>query len=86
MTAQSRGMSFVESWANVAIGFSINFVGNLYIWPIFGIHVRADKAFGAGLIFTVISIVRSYLIRRVFNNHELMQRIKARLVFWRKAQ
>jgi hypothetical protein len=67
LTGQSRLHSFVEAWANVAIGFTINFVANLFVLPLFGFNVRASQAFGIGLIFTVISIARSYVIRRWFN-------------------
>jgi hypothetical protein len=67
MTGQSRLHSFIEAWANVAIGFGINFVANLLVLPLFGFHVGAAQAFGIGLIFTAISIARSYIIRRWFN-------------------
>lgn len=64
---QSRTHSFIESWVNVAIGFAINFTANLIVLPMFGFNVRASEAFGIGLIFTAISIARSYAIRRLFN-------------------
>jgi hypothetical protein len=67
MTGQSRLHSFIEAWANIAIGISINFVANLLILPLFGFHVGAAQAFGIGVIFTAISLARSYIIRRWFN-------------------
>lgn len=69
---QSRISSFVEAWINVVIGFGINWIANMAVLPIFGYHVTAGQAFGIGLIFTAISIVRSYFIRRWFNR--LLQR------------
>lgn len=64
---QSRLGSFIEAWANVLIGFGINMVANMAVLPLFGFPVSAGQAFGIGLIFTAISIVRSYVIRRWFN-------------------
>lgn len=63
---QSRVMSFVEAWGNIAIGFGINFAGNLLVLPAFGFHVRVADALGIGLVFTVVSVIRSYFVRRLF--------------------
>lgn len=68
MRGQSRRMSFVEAWLNVLIGFGINFLANLVILPFFfGVHVSLLDNFYIGLIFTIISVVRSYGVRRLFN-------------------
>jgi hypothetical protein len=63
---QSRLESFIEAWVNILIGFSINYVANLIVLPWFGFNVTPGAAFGIGLVFTVISLVRSYGIRRLF--------------------
>jgi hypothetical protein len=65
--SQTKTGSFVEAWANIFIGFTINFFANLLVLPWFGLAVTPSKAFGIGVIFTVISLVRSYVIRRWFN-------------------
>jgi hypothetical protein len=67
MNGQSRIGSFIEAWVNIGIGFTINFTANMLILPLFGFNVKASQAFGIGVIFTVISIARSYCIRRWFN-------------------
>jgi hypothetical protein len=59
--------SFVESWANVAVGFSINYVANLVVLPWFGLAITPSKALGVGVVFTGISVARSYTLRRWFN-------------------
>lgn len=64
---QTKLGSFVEAWANIAVGFAINFTANMLVLPLFGFAITAGKAFGIGLIFTVISLVRSYVLRRWFN-------------------
>jgi len=64
---QNRLNSFIESIANVIIGFLINFIANIYILPLFGFNITISQSIQIGLIFTLISIIRSYLIRRWFN-------------------
>lgn len=65
---QTRLGSAIETGANIIIGFAINFVANLTIFPLFGVPLSANTAFLVGLVFTGISIVRSYVLRRVFNS------------------
>lgn len=64
---QTRLGSLIEALANVVIGFGINWTANMAILPLFGFHVTGGQAFGIGVFFTVISIVRSYVLRRWFN-------------------
>jgi hypothetical protein len=65
--SQTKLGSFTEAWANIAVGFAINFTANMLILPLFGFAITASDAFGIGVIFTVISLVRSYVLRRWFN-------------------
>lgn len=64
---QSRRSSFVEAWMNIFVGFAVNYTANLLIFPLFGFHISLEANFLMGLIYTVISLVRSYVIRRWFN-------------------
>ena len=64
---QSRAGSFMESCVNVAIGYFVALGSQLVVFPLFGIHVPLRTNLGIGAWFTVISIVRSYVVRRVFN-------------------
>lgn len=60
--------SFIESWVNIFIGFGINFCANMLILPLFGFHeLTLGKNFAIGLIFTAISLIRSFIVRRYFN-------------------
>lgn len=61
---QTRVESFVEAWVNVAIGFGINFAANYFVLPLFGFNVSLSQTFWIGVVFTLISVVRSYIIRR----------------------
>lgn len=65
---QSRRSSIIEAWVNIAIGFTINYFVNLLVLPLIGAHPTHAQNFWMGCIFTGISVVRSYLIRRHFNN------------------
>ena len=65
---QSRLSSFIESIVNVAIGWSINLAANLVVLPAFGYPVTVRDAVGIGVVFTVISVARSYCVRRYFNS------------------
>lgn len=65
--AQTKLGSFAEAWANIAVGFGINWCANMLVLPLFGFHVTASQAFHIGIVFTAISLVRSYILRRWFN-------------------
>jgi hypothetical protein len=64
---QTRKGSLAEAWVNIFIGFTINYFANLLIFPLFGMHISAGNNFLMGLIYTGISLARSYIIRRWFN-------------------
>lgn len=66
MREQSKLMSLVESLGNTAIGFSINFAGNMLILPLFGYHVTVLDSLGIGVVFTFVSVARSFCVRRAF--------------------
>lgn len=67
---QSRIYSFIESLTNIVVGFIINVIANIIVLPIFGFHPSLLEASGMGLIFTIISLLRSYFLRRIFNRME----------------
>lgn len=75
--SQTRLGSFIEAWINVAIGFGINFIANLCIFPLFGFHITLSENIVLGLLYTLISVVRSYCVRRWFN--ERIRRAAERL-------
>ena len=64
---QSKLFSFIESLTNVFIGFFISIIANLLIFPLFGFYPTLSQATNIGIIYTLISILRSYLLRRLFN-------------------
>lgn len=64
---QKRWQSFLESCINVVIGYGVALLAQLLVFPLFGIDIPMASNLAIGAIFTVISIVRSYAVRRVFN-------------------
>ncbi len=64
---QTRLGSLIEAVINTCIGFAINFTANMFIFPLFGFHITPGANFVLGMLYTVISVVRSYCIRRWFN-------------------
>lgn len=64
---QSRLMSAVETIVNVVIGYAIATLTTWLVFPMFGYVVTGANAFGISAIFTVVSILRSYILRRLFN-------------------
>jgi len=63
---QSRLMSLVESLANVLVGYGVAVTTQMAVFPLFGLAVTVTENLLIGLIFTVVSIVRSYALRRGF--------------------
>lgn len=59
--------AIVEAWLNLCIGFSVNFIANLFILPLVGASFTPVQNFWLGCIYTAISIVRQFVIRRWFN-------------------
>lgn len=64
---QSRCMSLAEAVTNVLLGYGIAVMTQVTVFPLFGLNVSLSENLGIGLVFTVISLVRSYLLRRIFN-------------------
>jgi hypothetical protein len=63
--------SWLESWTNIFIGFAINFIANLVILPLFGFNsLTVEKNLILGVLYTGISLLRSFGIRRWFNKND----------------
>ena len=63
---QSRLMSLAESVANVIVGYGVAVVTQILSFPLFGLHTTLGQNLTMGGIFTGVSLVRSYLLRRAF--------------------
>ena len=60
-------MSLIETIVSVAIGYIVALLSQVVVFPLFDIEVSLIDNLLIGLLFTVISIIRGYYIRRLFN-------------------
>ena len=65
---QTKRQSFIESLTSTTIGIIIGIVLNVTILPIFGYPVSLSDSLWISVIFTAVSVIRSYIIRRWFNS------------------
>ena len=64
---QSRLTSMAEAIVNVLVGFWVAVLSQMLVFPLFDLQASFSQNIGMGLIFTVVSLLRSYLLRRFFN-------------------
>lgn len=75
---QSRTDSFMESLVNIIIGLVVSTIANWLILPtVLGVSMTLGQNVLIGLCFTLISLVRSYVIRRAFNGRSVWESVKA---------
>ena len=63
---QSRRMSLVEAVTNLVVGFAIALLTQIIVFPIFDLEVTLGENLAIGSLFTLASICRSFVLRRVF--------------------
>jgi hypothetical protein len=66
MLKQPRRHSLVEAIANTVVGYLLAVLTQLAVFPQFGLDVPLAQSLVLGGIFTVLSLVRSYTLRRAF--------------------
>lgn len=67
MRGQPRHHSIAESIVNVLVGYGVALAAQVAIFPLFGINVSMSSNLAIGGLFTAVSLVRSYALRRAFN-------------------
>lgn len=65
--SQTTRQSAIETCASTAIGFGVAYVATYTVLPLFGHHVTHEQSLWITVIFTAISLVRGYFVRRLFN-------------------
>ncbi len=63
---QSRVMSMVEAVTNVVVGYVLAIATQIAVFPRFGIETGLAEHLTIGLAFVGVSLVRGYLLRRLF--------------------
>ena len=64
---QTRRHSLLEACASTAIGFVVALASQMVIYPLFGIAVSFGTNVSLTVVFTAVSVVRGYWVRRLFN-------------------
>jgi len=59
-------MSLVEVIANVVVGYGVAVVTQMLVFPLFGLQMTLVQNLKLGLVFTVVSLARSFTLRRIF--------------------
>jgi hypothetical protein len=67
---QTKKQSLLESATNIVIGYTIALISQLVIFPIVGVEATLGQNVKIGILFTIVSFTRSYLIRRYFNKKD----------------
>lgn len=70
---QSRAMSLVEVITNVVVGYGLAVATQIVVFPWFGIETGLTEHLTIGLAFLVVSLVRGYALRRLFEAFRLRQ-------------
>ncbi|MDZ7686778.1 MAG: hypothetical protein U5O39_18925 [Gammaproteobacteria bacterium] len=63
---QSRTMSLVEAATNVVVGYVLAIATQIVVFPWFGIEAAIGEHLAIGLVFLGVSLIRGYLLRRLF--------------------
>jgi len=63
---QSRRMSLIEALSNVAIGYGVAVLTQITVFPLFDLQVSLSDNLLIGALFTLVSVARSYAVRRMF--------------------
>ena len=66
MTSQTRSMSLVESIANTGAGFLVSLVLQISLFSLMSIETTTTQNLLMSGVFTIASLVRGYLMRRLF--------------------
>ncbi|WP_408005592.1 DUF7220 family protein [Salibaculum griseiflavum] len=63
---QSRRRSLIEAITNVVLGYALAVLTQIVVFPWFGLQVSLGENLAIGCVFTGISLLRSYALRRLF--------------------
>lgn len=66
-------MSLVEAVTNVLVGYGVAVATQMLVFPLFGLYATLQENLLIGLIFTAVSLVRSYALRRIFEGLRVTQ-------------
>jgi hypothetical protein len=74
---QSNLASWIESITSTAVGFSISLAAQVVFLPMLGVTIAFHQNLVFAIIMTVISILRQFAMRRIFEHFGLRARMSA---------
>ena len=63
---QGRAISALEALANLVLGWLVALATQLLVFPVMGLSITVAQHLGIGAAFTLVSFLRSYCLRRLF--------------------
>ena len=67
MKKQNKKQSLIESLTQTIIGLATSLLIQIFLYPMLNIPVTFSQNVIITLVFFVVSVIRGYLIRRLFN-------------------
>lgn len=64
--SQSRRLSLLEAVTNVTVGYVLAVATQIVVFPWFGLQASLGDNLAIGAVFTSISLLRGYALRRLF--------------------
>lgn len=65
--SQSRKLSAAEAMVSIAIGLIVSLITNHIVFPLYGFTPSPRQNVEITVIYTSVSFVRTYGVRRLFN-------------------
>jgi len=60
-------MSLLEAVTNIVLGYGLAVLTQIIVFPLFELHASIGDNLLIGAMFTVVSLLRSFALRRLFN-------------------
>lgn len=68
---QSKRQSLIETVTSTLIGLAVSFLTQIIVFPMYNLEVNFNQNLQITAIFTVVSILRGYCVRRLFNKKKV---------------
>jgi hypothetical protein len=76
---QSKKMSIIETCVSTAIGFVVAIITTQLVLPFYGHDVTLSENGQITTIFTVVSLIRGYYVRRFFTHIGTMKSLDEKI-------
>jgi len=74
--------SFIESFIDITTGFFLALTVQIFIFPFFNLRPSILDAINISLIFTILSILRSWVFRIYFKRREERKFLQRKKKLW----